>query len=57
MSSLSPDTGIPSLSELPVRMTVRFESGVRTRGNVKKLLMDMKVGKSETEPNQSFTVN
>lgn len=57
MSSLSPDIGIPSLSELPDHTTVRFESGVRTRGNVKKLLMDMKVGKSETEPNQSFTVN
>ncbi|KAK2567522.1 putative E3 ubiquitin ligase complex SCF subunit sconB [Acropora cervicornis] len=28
--------------ELPDHMTVRFESGVRTRGNVKKLLMDMK---------------
>jgi len=57
MSSLSPDIGIPSLSELPDRMTVRFESGVRTRGNVKRLLMDMKVGKSETEPIQSLTVN
>lgn len=57
MQSLSSDSGIPSISELPGHMTVRFESGVRTRGNVKTLLMDMKVRKSETEPSQSLTVN